>query len=154
MELIRKVITQDIDALKQIVAQNKLFEPELLNDMLSDFLFNEASSDVWFTLLENNVPVAFAYCIAEKLTQGTYNILAVAVHKNLQGKGVGKKLISHIEQYLYEQKARIIIIESSGNDEYSAAKTFYYKIGYKQVATINEFWAEGEDKVIFLKKLK
>ncbi len=150
---IRNVIAADIDALKKILDTSGLFPSEYLEDMISEYLSNQGSEEIWFTYLQDEQPVGFGYCVPEKLTDGTYNLLAIAVDKTLQHKGIGSKMVSYLEDELKRQQKRILLIDTSSSEEFVLTRSFYLKLGYTNVATIKDFWKEGEDKIVFYKKL-
>lgn len=150
---IRKVQPQDILGLKEVLDSSELFPSEYLDDMISDYFNNKDTTDIWFTFIDNDRPVALGYCVPEKLTNGTYNLYAIAVRKELQGQGFGQKMMGFIEKLLTDNGNRILIVETSSIDQYALTRKFYNKLGYRQEAIIKDFWNDGEDKVIFLKKL-
>ncbi|MDW3195493.1 MAG: GNAT family N-acetyltransferase [Cytophagales bacterium] len=150
---IRKVEKQDIKQLKTVVDSSGLFPSEYLEGMMSDYLTNEATDDIWFTKKQNGEIVAIGYCTPEKFTEGTYNLLAIGVLKERQGQGIGIEMMNYIERILKEQSIRLLIVETSGTDEFELTRKFYLKLGYNLEATIRDFWTEGDDKVIFWKKL-
>lgn len=151
---IRKVQIQDLNGLKEVLNSSELFPSEYLDDMISDYFNNVDTEDIWFTYIDNNKPIAIGYCVPEKFTEGTYNLLAIGVSKEFQRKGIASVMIKYIEELLKQKEVRILIIETSSNDTQIGARNLYPKIGYAQVGVIKEFWKEGEDKVIFWKKLK
>jgi len=150
---IRKVQLQDLTGLKEVLDSSELFPSEYLDDMIADYFNNKDTADIWFTCIDNNKPIAIGYCAPEKLTNGTFNLYAIAVRKELQGQGVGEKMMNFIEKLLIENGNRILIVETSSIDHYTLTRKFYIKLGYRQEAVIKDFWNEGEDKVIFWKKL-
>lgn len=150
---LRRVQLQDINGLKEVLDSSELFPSEYLDDMISDYLNNKDSTDIWFTCIDNDRPIALGYCAPEKLTNGTYNLYAIAVRKELQGQGIGHKMMNFIEKLLADNGSRILIVETSSIDQYTLTRKFYNKLGYRQEAVIKDFWNDGEDKVIFLKKL-
>ena len=151
---IRQVHKKDLQDLKEVLDSSELFPSEMLDDMISGFFQNEDSTDIWLTTIENGKPVSIAYCAPEAMTEGTYNLYAIAVHKSCQGKGIGGKMMSYIEDYLQKEGHRILIVETSGLPEYELTRKFYHKCNYHQEATIRDFYQDGEDKVVFWKKLK
>ena len=151
---IRNTIKVDIHGIKEVLDSSELFPSEYLDDMISEYFNNPKSGEIWFTCLINDRVIGFGYCIPEKLTEGTYNLLAIAVRKELQGKGEGKKMIAYVENLLREKGNRILIVETSSDAEFILTREFYDKLGFRKEATIQDFWQEGEDKVIYWKKLK
>ena len=150
---IRKVIPQDINALKEVLDTSELFPSEMVDDMIHDFLNNESSSDIWLTTLQDGIPISIAYCAPERMTEGTYNLYAIAIHKKYQGNGIGGKMMTYIEDHLRSTGNRILLVETSGLPEYELTRKFYHKCNYHQEAIIRDFYQAGEDKVVFWKKL-
>ena len=152
-EQIRSVERTDISELKKVMDSSELFPSHLLDDMIDDYLNNEKSTDIWFTTTKEGKPISIGYCAPERMTEGTYNLYAIAVHKSHQGMGIGKKMMEYIENYLRNIGNRILIVETSGTTEYKLTREFYIKCGYTKQAVIPEFYEKGDDKVIFWKKL-
>ncbi|HEX5963472.1 MAG TPA: hypothetical protein VFY42_07085, partial [Gemmatimonadales bacterium] len=48
--------------------------------------------------------------------------------------------------------ARLIVVETAGRTEYGATRRFYEARGYRAVATVPDFYAPGDDQVVFVKK--
>ena len=152
-ENIRIVTSADIDGLKKVLDSCELFPSEYLDDMISDYLYNADSQDIWLAYMHDNKLAAFCYCVPEKLTDGTYNLLAIGVSQDYQRKGIASELMKFIEQLLKRKDGRILIVETSSDVAQNSARKFYQKSGYSQEAVIRDFWKEGEDKVVFWKKL-
>lgn len=151
---LRPTTKEDVEALKAVIDSSELFPSEYLEDMMSDYFNNPESEELWFTKSDDNVPIGVGYCVPEKLTEGTYNLLAIAVAKEFQGKGIGAEMMDYIEDVLSQKSGRILIVDTSSDDQFELTRKFYVKLGYNQEAIIRDFWSEGEDKVIFWKKLK
>lgn len=152
-EKIRAVIKSDTEGLKKVVDSSELFPSEYLDEMISDYFNNPDTQDIWFTYIDNKKQVAIGYCVPEKLTDGTYNLLALGVSQDIQRKGIASQMMSYIEQQLKHKDGRILIVETSSDDAQIGARQFYLKIGYTQAAVIKDFWKDGEDKIVFWKKL-
>lgn len=151
---IRKVEAADVPDLKEVLDTSELFPSEYLDNMLTDYFTNPDTEEIWFTAVDDsNKKIAIGYCVPEKLTNATYNLLAIAVHKQFQGEGIGQLMMEFIEDYLRRNKKRILIVETSSDERYALTRKFYVKLKYVQMASIKDFWNEGEDKIIFWKKL-
>lgn len=152
-EKIRVVTQSDTDGLKKVIDSSELFPSEYFDEMISDYFNNPDTQDIWFTYIDNNKQVAIGYCVPEKLTHGTYNLLAIGMSQDSRRKGVATEMMRYIEQLLKQNDGRILIVETSSDDAQIAARNFYQKIGYTQAAVIKDFWKDGEDKIVFWKKL-
>lgn len=150
---IRAINKGDLEELKTVIATSGLFPPDLLEGMMSDFFTNPDTQDIWLTKLIDGKPVAIAYCAPERLTTGTYNLYLIAVHNDIQGKGIGSELMSYIETLLKSSGNRVLIVETSGLPEFELTRKFYDNCKYNREAVIRDFYSEGEDKVVFWKKI-
>ncbi|MGD1918590.1 MAG: GNAT family N-acetyltransferase [Pleurocapsa sp.] len=149
---IRPIKPEDIFALKTVIDANELFPPDMLDDMTADYFQNESNNEFWFTC-EDDKPIAVAYCAPEKMTEGTWNLYLIAVHPDYQGKGCGTAMVHYIEQVLAEKGERLLLVETSGLEGFAATRSFYKKCGYEEEGRIREFYAAGEDKIVFRKSL-
>jgi ribosomal protein S18 acetylase RimI-like enzyme len=87
------------------------------------------------------------------MTEGTYNLYLIAVHQNNQGQGIGAELMEYIENHLRASGMRILLVETSGLPEFERTRKFYDQCHYHREAVVRDFYQEGEDKVVFWKKL-
>ncbi len=150
---IRQTNLEDIAALQTVLEETGLFPSEMLPEMISNFLSDSDQSDVWLTYEDDHTAIGFCYAAPEQLTQGTWNMLAIAVLPSRQGDGIGAALVKELEQVLRTRSGRILIVDTSGTDAFSQTRAFYEKNGYAREARVRDFWAEGDDKIIFWKKL-
>ncbi len=151
---IRPTSANDIPALQSVVEVAGLFPGELLPAMVSGFLSDDPSDEVWLTCeLEGRV-VGVCYAVPEKLTEGTWNMLAIAVHPDMQGAGLGSAMTQHLECQLQREGHRLLIADTSGAAAFDRTRDFYRRNGYAEEARIRNFWAAGDDKVIFTKALQ
>jgi ribosomal protein S18 acetylase RimI-like enzyme len=153
MLTIRKVVQQDIESLKLVIDTTSLFPSELLNGMMDDYFKNSSSEDIWLTTEIDDKLVAVTYCAPERLTEGTFNLYLIAIHKDFQGRGIGAEVMKYIENLLRTKGQRILIVETSGLPEFEFTRKFYDKCDYHREAVIRDFYREGEDKIVFWKKL-
>ena len=85
-------------------------------------------------------------------TLGTYDLYWMAVDPAAQHSGVGTALINEMERLL-AGTARLIVVETAGRLDYSATRRFYEARGYRATATIPDFYAPGDDQVVFVKRV-
>ncbi|HET6837345.1 MAG TPA: GNAT family N-acetyltransferase [Gemmatimonadales bacterium] len=85
-------------------------------------------------------------------TLGTYDLYWMAVAPQLQGTGIGTALLLEMERRL-KGVARLVVIETAGRPEYAGTRAFYQGRGYSPVATVPDFYAPGDDQVVFVKQV-
>ena len=144
----------DIDHIRPIVDE-ALFPGEMLDGLIEPFFRDSDSQDLWFVYEDepNRAPLGVAYCTHERMTNGTWNLLAIAVAKNQRSKGIGQRIMSFLESELRARGARVLIVDTSGLPEYERTRQFYRGLGYIEEARIRDFWDAGDDKVTYYKAL-
>lgn len=148
----RSATRADLSSIAAVLDEIDLFPSDLLPDMIEPFLAGGNDGQRWFVCEDAaSAIIGFAFCRAEELTDGTWNLLAIGLLPARQGQGAGQALLRHVEQAL--DTARLLIVETSSLDEFAATRRFYDKSGYTNVACIPAYWANGDDKVIFSKRL-
>lgn len=150
--IVKPTSSDDIPGLKAVLDSTGLFPSEMLPDMLAPRLAGDTES-LWLTCHSHEEAVGLCYIVPEDLADGTWNMLALAVRPDLQGKRLGAALVKAAEQYLKDKGQRILIVDTSGTDNFALARKFYAQNGYEEEACIRDFWADGDDKVIFRKAL-
>jgi GNAT superfamily N-acetyltransferase len=149
---IRSMTADDMGAVAALIDATGLFPSHLLVGMVSPFLSGSSGDDQW-VIVDDLGPIAVAYWSPERMTQGTWNLLLIVVHPQRQRQDVGAQLLDHIEQELAASEQRILLVETSGLPAFEGTRTFYRRCGYEEEARIRDYYAAGEDKVVFRKVL-
>jgi ribosomal protein S18 acetylase RimI-like enzyme len=77
----------------------------------------------------------------------------IAVDPSVHGAGLGSILVAEMERRLVG-RARLIVVETGGRKAYDATRGFYLARNYEEVARVRDFYAPGDDQVIFIKRLQ
>jgi GNAT superfamily N-acetyltransferase len=85
-------------------------------------------------------------------TLGTYDLYWMAVDPALHGAGIGTALLRAMESRL-AGVARLIVVETAGRPDYTPTRGFYEARGYRAVSRIPDFYAPGDDQVVYTKSL-
>ena len=85
-------------------------------------------------------------------TDRTWDLYWIAVDRTLQGVGVGTILLDEVERRVVGQRARMLIAETSSRPDYAATQGFYRRRGYAEKARVRDFYAPGDDRIIFVKR--
>jgi len=149
---VRALERADLAAVALVLDGTGLFPPDLLAPMAEPFL-SGAAPHHWLVACEGGRPIGFVYCEPERMTEGTFNLLAIAVLPERQRGGVGRELVRSLEARLRRARARVLLVETSSLDEYARTRAFYDREGFSREALIRDFYTEGEHKVVFRKRL-
>lgn len=85
-------------------------------------------------------------------TIGTFDIYWLVVHPQNQKCGVGSSLMQYATGFIKKRNGRMIVIDTSGC--YLCARRFYEKNGYRRAARLRDFYANGDDKIIYVKYIE
>ena len=145
--VIRPLARGDLAALGRVVRETGLFPKEMLEGM--------AAPEVALCLVAEGAGGVCGFChaVPEALTEGTWNLLALAVHPAVQGRGVGAALVMAAEGELRRRGARLCIIDTAGTEDHAVARRLHARLCFVPEARVGEFWAAGVDKVTFVKRL-
>ncbi len=150
---VRSMRRTDLRALQAVLDGTELFPSDRLPDMIESFLGDEPA-DLWLTATLDGEPVGLCFAAPEQLAHGTWNMLALAVLPAHQGGGLGARMTERLEAELKARGGvRILIVDTSGCDDFVLAREFYAKQGYELEARIRDYWADGDDKMTFRKPL-
>jgi ribosomal protein S18 acetylase RimI-like enzyme len=97
--------------------------------------------------------VGFACYGHRPLTQGTFDFYWLGVDPGFQKRGIGRSLMTAVEEKIISLKGYLIILETSGMSSFSIPRAIYETFGYKLVAEIPDFYKPGDGLVIYTKLL-
>jgi ribosomal protein S18 acetylase RimI-like enzyme len=85
-------------------------------------------------------------------TADTWDLYWIAVNGDARGRGIGTLLMEEVERRLVANRARLVLIETSSRADYTPTRAFYERRGYDVVAQVPDFYAPGDDRVIFARR--
>jgi len=145
---IRPANAADIDALGALAEAAGLFPAAYLPDMIAPAL--DGGTEIWRVAEQDGAVAGFAFARPEEMADRVWNILAIAVAPSARGSGLAGTLLTATEAAL---DARLILIETTQLPAQAAARAFYAKHGYTEQGRIPDYYADGEDKVLFRKRV-
>ncbi len=96
---------------------------------------------------------AVVYYAPEDAADRVWDLTMIAVHPQLQGRGTGRGLMRHVEADLAARGARLLAVRTSGTGQYAGTRAFYARCGYDRVAEVPDWWTDGDDLVLFTRRL-
>jgi GNAT superfamily N-acetyltransferase len=131
----------------------KLHELVALSEVLNDYHAKErANGHRSITYEHDHRPIGFAYYAPASMTDRGWYLYWIAVEKRSQAKGIGSALMAKVEADIRQQEGRMLLIETSSLAHYEPTRRFYLKHGYEQACVLSDFYADGDDLVVFRKR--
>lgn len=131
------------------------FEIDVAEDIVKEYLASGEASGYHFIFAEVNGETVGYTCYGDiPCTKNSYDIYWIGVHENQRGKGIGGQLLLETEKKIDELGGNGIYIETSGKEKYIPTRNFYLKYNYLIEAQIKDFYDYGDDKVLFVKRLR
>jgi GNAT superfamily N-acetyltransferase len=155
--MLRPTSPEDTNKLVMLTEETGFFKPHevvALREVLDDYhAVNHEYEHQAHTWVENGEPAAFIYLAPTAMTDRTWELWWIVVKKSMQGQGIGKRLLEWSEAIVRHASGRLLLIETSSIPLYEPTRQFYLKSGYIECATIPDFYSDGDDKLIFSKRL-
>ena len=148
---------EETPRLIEIAEGTNVFKPmeiQALREVLDDYHeYSHGHGHHSVTFSEQGKPIGFAYYAPAAMTDRTWYLYWIAVSKQTQARGVGSKLLRHVEEDIRREHGRQLLIETSSMPHYELTRRFYLKHGYEQVCALPDYYADGDDMVVFRKRL-
>lgn len=155
--MLRPTTPADTPGLLALAEATGVFKPHeivALEEVLDDYHdTNQADGHVARTWDDMGRPLGFVYYAPAAMTDRTWDLWWIAVEKHRQGGGLGKKLLDAVEADVTARNGRLLLIETSSTPLYEPTRQFYLKRGYIIAATVPDYYADGDGKIIFWKRV-
>ena len=142
---------QDIAARAGVFSQE---EVECVADLWEDYLTTGPVAGGYNFIVDRDGGrvLGFACYGPRDLTSGVFDLYWIAVDSNAHRNGVGRRLLTATEKAVHQAGGRMLIAETSGTSHYESTRKFYLGMGYTLEASIRDFYSEGDDLAIFVKR--
>jgi ribosomal protein S18 acetylase RimI-like enzyme len=151
----REVFPGDQDLVKAIVTSTGFFrEDEVLvaAELVEERLEKGASSGYEFLFAEvDGETLAYSCFGLIPCTLHSYDLYWIATHRDSMNRGIGKYLLQESEKAIFSQGGQGIYVETSSKDLYAPSRAFYEKNQYLLRARFENFYAPGDDKLVYVK---
>jgi ribosomal protein S18 acetylase RimI-like enzyme len=152
-----RVLPSDRHAVRGIVEATGFFRPgevDVAEELVQEHLSRGEASGYFFAFAERDGRLAGYVCYGPiAVTEGSWDLYWIVVHPDVQRQGLGQALLEEAERLIAAAHGRQIYIETSSQPLYQPTQAFYARCGYRLEATMRDFYAVGDDKLVFVKKL-
>ena len=141
----------------EILRNTPEFKPSevvVAEEVIDSCLKDPANSGYYTLVAEDGSGIAGYICYGPTpLTDGTWDMYWEAVAQEKRGQGIGSALWKAAEEEIKQARGRLAIIETSSVPAYEKTRHFHINQGYEVIASIPDFYAPGDSKLIMQKRL-
>ena len=151
---IRAAGPTDRDALLLIAEGSGLFAPDELAFMADDIAaWAAGGTDRRWLIHDDPDPMGAAMLAPEPMSGDAWNMLFVGTRPEGRRRGIARALLAATEAAARAGGGRLLLIDTASAEEMAPARAFYAASGCDRVATIPDYYADGIDKVTYLRRL-
>jgi len=124
---------------------------ELIDIVLKDQ--NQKDYTIHCMVDDQDQPAGYICYGPTPMTQGNFDLYWIVVDPNLQGKGIGSKLLVFLEDVVRGKGGRMILADTSTIPQYEKTQKFYLRNGFQEVARVADYYYPGNDRITFCKRI-
>ena len=159
MTRVRRIEPGDREAIRALIAGTGAFKPFEVDVALElvDVALTQKGQDDYhpYVLVEDDGTIVAYVCFGKNaMTTGTFDLYWIATRTDRMGKGYGRAILSFVEEEVRRRGGYLLVIETSSQESYGSTRLFYDKVGCTLAAQLPDYYAEGDDKLIYLKRVR
>jgi ribosomal protein S18 acetylase RimI-like enzyme len=147
----------DPRSVEEIVTSTGFFRPDEIPvavELVRERLEKGPESGYEFIFAETDGRTVSYACFGQiPCTLHSYDLYWIATHNDYRSRGIGKRVLTGVEKAIAALGGKSIYVETSGLPRYEPTRAFYLANGYEEKARFVDFYADGDDKVVYVKKL-
>lgn len=156
---IRSLAQRDRGKLYSMLTEVRVFTPEEIEvamELIDIVLRDPGQKDYQIHCMADEQDEVVGYiCYGPvPMTQGTFDLYWIVVDPQVQGQGVGSKLVDFLEAVAKERRVRMILVDTSSVPPYERSRKFYLRHGFQEVARVPDYYHPGNDRITFCKRLE
>ena len=152
-----EVKLSDVADVEAIVRSTNFFrEDEILVavELIRERLDQGIESGYEFVFAEvNGKPVSYTCYGLIPCSLISYDLYWIVTHNDFRGQGIGRILMTETETRISGAGGKTIYVETSSKELYNPTCSFYLSNKYILKARFEDFYDEGDDKLVFIKKV-
>jgi GNAT superfamily N-acetyltransferase len=159
MNLTFRTIPQerDIERIREIVESTKFFydhEVEIATELVAERLTDGESTGYYFVFAElDGITVAYSCFGPITMSKTSFDLYWIVTHNDYRGKGIGREILQKTCKQAKTMGCSIIIAETSGLPHYAPTRAFYISNNFELEARLKDFYALGDDKLFYTKRI-
>lgn len=128
-------------------------EVEIAVELVDDALAQGKNSDYRCVFADAPDGALTGYACYGPIAPGSceFDLYWIAVAPNGHRRGTGRALLHETERLARTEGAKTMFIDTAGRAQYAPTRAFYEHMGYRVHEVVANFYAPGDDKVIYRK---
>jgi GNAT superfamily N-acetyltransferase len=156
---IRPVVAADREAIGALIEGTGVFKPHevaVALELVDVFLEKPDQDDYHpFVLVEDDATIGAYACFGKNpMTAGTFDLYWLATRLDRHGRGYGRAIVAFVEARVLEMGGYLLVIETSSKESYGTTRAFYDRIGCTLAAQLPDYYDLGDDKLVYLRRLR
>lgn len=151
--MIRSIKPSDVEGLEKLLKKIPNFneaEVKVAMELIEITVNNPDQTDYNIFVYEEDGKILGYHCTGKRpLTDAVYDLYWIVADPEHSGKGIGKNLLEHAENFVKERKGRWILAETSSKESYLSTQSFYLRNNYTIISEIKDFYSVGDNLLIF-----
>lgn len=148
----------DVPRAREVAAATGFFRPDEVDvaaELFEERLAKGDASEYFFVIADDHRGEMIAYANYGPIacTLGSFDLYWIVVHPDAQGRGLGRGLLQEVEHRVRAAGGRRVYIETSSQPKYEPTRAFYTACGYTLEATLPDFYAPGDAKLVYAKSV-
>lgn len=157
LRLRSEVRHSDVDVVRRITESTGFFadcEVAVAVELVEERLNKGLASGYYFLFAEEEGDICGYACFGPiACTQSSFDLYWIVVEPSCQGQGIGRALLDASEKAIREMSGTRVYVETSSRQQYNPTRAFYARCGYREEATLQDFYGPGDSKVIYLREM-
>lgn len=149
---------EDIESVRRLISSTGFFSEEetvVAGELVEEALAKGEASGYYFIFAGADGELVGYCCFGPvPLTRESFDLYWIAVAPERQGSGLGRCLMAAAEDAIGKRGGTRVYADTSSREQYLTTRSFYEACGYRQAALLPDFYAPGDGKIIYCRKLE
>ena len=151
--MIRKIKPSDGIEIEKMLTKIPNFNDEEVKvamELVNITVMNPDQTDYHIYVYENDGKIEGYHCTGRRpLTDAVYDLYWIVADPESSGKGIGKNLLEHAEEFVRSNNGRWLLAETSSKESYKSTQNFYLRNKYSIISEIKDFYTVGDSLLVF-----
>jgi D-alanine-D-alanine ligase len=151
-----ELLPSDRAAVERMVRATSFFSEEEVHialELVDERTARGDASGYFFVFAESGAAVVGYACYGPiPATSGSHDLYWVVVDPAEQQRGIGAALVAQVETAARQAGGERLWVDTSARPQYAPTRRFYERTGFTLATVLEDFYAPGDGKAIFVKR--